>query len=63
MSNPKHITVRVYLPSEDFKRQFQAACALEGRKMSDVLLELMEDWLAQRAGSDDKSTGKREEGQ
>lgn len=31
---------------EDLKRRFKAACSEEGRSMSDVLSELMEEWLS-----------------
>ncbi len=29
----------------DLKRRFHAACALQGRKMSQVVTELIEQWL------------------
>ena len=39
------------MPDEEFKRRFQAACVLRGRKMSDVLLELAQEWLEKAEGS------------
>lgn len=31
--------------TDDLKRRFHAACALRGRKMSQVVSELIEQWL------------------
>lgn len=31
--------------ADDLKKQFHAACALRGLKMSQVVAELIEDWL------------------
>ncbi|MDJ0801111.1 MAG: plasmid partition protein ParG [Calothrix sp. MO_167.B12] len=31
--------------ADDLKKRFHAACALRGRKMSQVVTELIEQWL------------------
>lgn len=36
---------------EDIKKQFHAACALRGLKMSHVVVELIQQWLASEAQS------------
>ncbi|MDJ0801142.1 MAG: plasmid partition protein ParG [Calothrix sp. MO_167.B12] len=41
----------------DLKKRFHAACALRGRKMSQVVTELIEQWLKTNeypSSSDDK---------
>jgi hypothetical protein len=45
LAEDKYISVRLYLPDQEFKRRFQAACAMHGRKMSDVAVELIDAWL------------------
>ncbi|MEP0756653.1 plasmid partition protein ParG [Coleofasciculus sp. FACHB-T130] len=47
MAEDKYVSVRLYLPNEEFKRRFQAACAMHGRKMSDVAVELIDGWLGE----------------
>jgi hypothetical protein len=47
LAEDKYISVRLYLPNEEFKRRFQAACAMHGRKMSDVAVELIDGWLGE----------------
>ena len=47
MAEDKYISVRLYLPDQEFKRRFQAACAMHGRKMSDVAVELIDTWLGE----------------
>jgi antitoxin component of RelBE/YafQ-DinJ toxin-antitoxin module len=36
---------------DDIKKQFHAACALRGLKMSQVVVELIKQWLASEAQS------------
>jgi antitoxin component of RelBE/YafQ-DinJ toxin-antitoxin module len=36
---------------DDLKKQFHAACALRGLKMSQVVVELIKQWLASEAQS------------
>jgi hypothetical protein len=45
LTEDKYVSVRLYLPDPEFKRRFQAACAMHGRKMSDVAVELIDTWL------------------
>ena len=40
----KTALVRAYV-HQDFKARFKAACALQNRKMSDVIEDLIEGWL------------------
>ncbi len=47
LAEDKYVSVRLYLPNEEFKRRFQAACAIHGRKMSDVAVELIDGWLGE----------------
>jgi hypothetical protein len=47
LAEDKYISVRLYLPDQEFKRRFQAACAMHGRKMSDVAVELIDAWLGE----------------
>ncbi|HEY9797033.1 MAG TPA: plasmid partition protein ParG [Leptolyngbyaceae cyanobacterium] len=47
MAEDKYVSVRLYLPDQEFKRRFQAACAMHGRKMSDVAVELIDAWLGE----------------
>ncbi|MBD1881249.1 hypothetical protein H6F70_20745 [Coleofasciculus sp. FACHB-T130] len=47
LAEDKYVSVRLYLPNEEFKRRFQAACAMHGRKMSDVAVELIDGWLGE----------------
>jgi hypothetical protein len=47
LAEDKYISVRLYLPDQEFKRRFQAACAMHGRKMSDVAVELIDAWLSE----------------
>ncbi|MDF5706655.1 MAG: hypothetical protein PUP90_02965 [Nostoc sp. S4] len=35
--------------TEDFKKQFHAACALRGLKMSQVVVYMIEQWLKANA--------------
>ncbi|WP_193196485.1 hypothetical protein [Nostoc sp. MG11] len=37
--------------TDDLKKRFHAACALRGLKMSHVLVEMIEQWLANEAHS------------
>lgn len=37
--------------TDDIKKQFHAACALRGLKMSQVVVELIKQWLASEAQS------------
>ncbi|WP_088242356.1 plasmid partition protein ParG [Calothrix rhizosoleniae] len=44
--------------ADDLKKRFHAACALRGRKMSQVVTELIEQWLKTNEyppSSDDKN--------
>jgi hypothetical protein len=52
LAEDKYISVRLYLPNEEFKRRFQAACAMHGRKMSDVAVELIDGWLGENESLD-----------
>jgi hypothetical protein len=47
LAEDKYVSVRLYLPDQEFKRRFQAACAMHGRKMSDVAVELIDTWLGE----------------
>jgi hypothetical protein len=47
LAEDKYVSVRLYLPDQEFKRRFQAACAMHGRKMSDVAVELIDVWLSE----------------
>ncbi|MGB3205453.1 MAG: plasmid partition protein ParG [Crinalium sp.] len=40
-------TMHVVLPS-DLKKQFKAACVMEGVNMSDVVVELLKEWMEKR---------------
>lgn len=42
--------VQISIP-DDLKKQFHAACALRGLKMSHVVVELIKQWLASEAQS------------
>lgn len=42
---------------DDIKKQFHAACALRGLKMSQVVVELIKQWLASEAQSADELKG------
>ncbi|HEY9692226.1 MAG TPA: plasmid partition protein ParG [Oculatellaceae cyanobacterium] len=42
-------TMHVVIPS-DLKKQFKAACVMEGVNMSDVVVELLKDWMEKRKG-------------
>jgi hypothetical protein len=47
LTEDKYVSVRLYLPDQEFKRRFQAACVMHGRKMSDVAVELIDAWLSE----------------
>ena len=40
-------TMHVVIPS-DLKKQFKAACVMEGVNMSDVVVELLREWMEKR---------------
>src|ERR671932_693126 len=44
----KYPTVRVYFTEEKLKERFATVCFYRGRKMSDVMQELISDWVAQQ---------------
>ena len=42
---------------DDIKKQFHAACALRGLKMSQVVVDLIKQWLASETQSDGELKG------
>jgi hypothetical protein len=46
----KETTMHVVIPL-DLKREFKSACVLEGVNMSQVVCELVQDWLEKRKTS------------
>ncbi|HEY9860358.1 MAG TPA: hypothetical protein V6D16_12685 [Candidatus Obscuribacterales bacterium] len=42
--------MHVVIPA-DLKKEFKAACVMEGVNMSEIVTKLIEDWMAVRKGS------------
>jgi len=57
MSEEKTVTVRGLVP-ESLRNTFKAVCAEEGKNMSDVITEFVEDYVAERRGKPDKKKPK-----
>ena len=53
------VFVRGRVP-ESVRARFKATCALEGRDMSEVLRELIEQWLEEHENSSYTKKGKRD---
>ena len=53
MNKEMHICIE-----DDLKKRFHATCVLHGKKMSQVVIELIEQWLQTNEASP-KSEGKR----
>ena len=47
MSEEDVVAIRAFIPKE-LRNDFKAACAKEGRSMSEVLSEFMEQYVSQR---------------
>jgi predicted DNA-binding protein len=56
--NPVFVRGRV---PESVRARFKATCALEGRDMSDVLKELIENWLEEHENPSPGKKGKGKE--
>ena len=54
------VFVRGRVP-ESVRARFKATCALEGRDMSEVLRELIEQWLEEHENPSPSKKGKRNE--
>ncbi|MFB2976554.1 hypothetical protein [Microseira sp. BLCC-F43] len=50
----KETTMHVVIPT-DLKKEFKSCCVLEGVNMSQVVCELIEEWLDKRKAKTDKS--------
>ncbi|WP_226584807.1 hypothetical protein [Microseira wollei] len=50
----KETTMHVVIPT-DLKKEFKSTCVLEGVNMSQVVCELIQDWLSQRKAKTDES--------
>lgn len=48
-TDPNYIRTTVYLP-KSLHRKFKVTAALEERQMSDIVIELVEEWLRKREG-------------
>ncbi len=51
------VAIRAFIPKE-LRNDFKAACAKEGRSMSEVLSELMEQYVSKRFKNPPASRGK-----
>ncbi len=49
-----------YIPKE-LKRKFKTTCAAVERSMSDVLIDLIEDWIAEQEAQNNPPAGKGKE--
>jgi regulator of PEP synthase PpsR (kinase-PPPase family) len=65
VTEQKTVAVKTFV-SEELRNSFKAACAKEGRNMSDVLAEFVEQYVNQReapsASGSSTSKGKGEKG-
>ncbi|WP_155834690.1 plasmid partition protein ParG [Leptolyngbya sp. PCC 6406] len=43
---PKPVAIRVQMP-DSLRAKFKAQCALQGKTMNEVIIELMGKWLAE----------------
>lgn len=55
--SPDMAEINGYIPKE-LKRKFKTACAATDRPMSDVLIELIEGWLADQEAQNNPPAGK-----
>jgi predicted glycosyl hydrolase (DUF1957 family) len=50
----KETTIHIVIPS-DLKKEFKSACVFEGVNMSEVVCELIQEWLNDRNAQTQKS--------
>lgn len=58
--SPDMAEINGYIPKE-LKRKFKTTCAAVERSMSDVLIDLIEDWIAEQETQNNPSAGKGKE--
>lgn len=54
----KETTMHVVIPAE-LKKEFKSSCVLEGVNMSQVVCELIQEWLDKRKAKTDQSNEPR----
>jgi hypothetical protein len=55
--SPDMAEINGYIPKE-LKRKFKTTCAAAERSMSDVLIDLIEDWIAEQEAQNNPPAGK-----